>query len=182
MGMRTRPKRAKGVVYERASDGYELMYIEKWVVRSNWIHTCKIRRYDNSTLPHGLINEMARLVCEGRCDDSAEGATSIEQVTQQLMDCTDGDMIYVVAWHDECEPGMDDVRSTVSGAHNVGHMGKTDVTTCDTSRTHVSHTHKQTTKVSKRRARRPTTSALSAKVWQEMRRHIAGRDQHDGVT
>ena len=50
MGMRTRPKRAKGVVYERASDGYELMYIEKWVVRSNWIHTCKIRRYDNGLL------------------------------------------------------------------------------------------------------------------------------------
>ena len=36
--------------------------------------------------------------------------------------------------------------------------------------------------VRKRRSRRPTTSALSDKVWREMRRQIAGRAQDDGVT
>ena len=36
--------------------------------------------------------------------------------------------------------------------------------------------------VRKRRSRRPTTSALSDKVWREMRKQITGRAQDDGVT
>ena len=36
MGLRTKSTRAKGTVYETASEGYELMYTERMVVRSGW--------------------------------------------------------------------------------------------------------------------------------------------------
>ena len=45
-------------------------------------------------------------------------------------------------------------------------------------------THKapSSVKVRKRQSRRPTTSALSDKVWREMRKQITGRAQDDRVT
>ena len=124
---------------------------------------------------------MARGVCDNN-DRALQDDASIEQVTQQLVDCTGDDMIYVVAWHNECDSGTDDMRGTVSTANENRTMGATSAMTCDNSGEHVNSTHTQTMKVRKRRARKPATSALSEKVWQEMRRHIAGRDQHDGVT
>ena len=69
-----------------------------------------------------------------------------------------------------------------STANEVRTMGATSAMTCGNSGEHVNSTRTQTMKVRKRRARKPATSALSEKVWQEMRRHIAGRGQHDGVT
>ena len=97
-------------------------------------------------------------------------------------DCTGDDMMYVVAWHDECDTGTDEMCSAVSRTHDDGHLGKSIVTTCDTSEAHMNHAHTQAMKVRKRRTRRTITSALSESVWKEMRKHIAGRDQHDGVT
>ena len=61
----------------------------------------------------------------------------LAQITQQLMDCTGDDMMYVVAWHDECDTGTDEMRSTVSRTHDDGHMGKSMVTTCDASEAHI---------------------------------------------
>ena len=101
-----------------------------------------------------------------------------------LFDCTGDTITYVVVWHNEgsleTDEMSDDVTSRMCGE---GGEGRTSVITSAVHGMRRADTQcTQTMGVRKRRARQPTTSMLSEKVWREMRKHIAGRDQHDGVT
>ena len=93
-------------------------------------------------------------------------------------------MVYVVAWHDvrklETDEKTDDVTSRVCGSGGEGRMSVIQGAAHGMGRADAQCT--QVMGVRKRRVRQPTTSMLSEKVWREMRKHIAGRDQHDGVT
>ena len=44
------------LVYAMASDGYELMYTERMVVRSGWEPKCVIERYDSDGIPEDIPN------------------------------------------------------------------------------------------------------------------------------
>ena len=101
-------------------------------------------------------------------------------------------MIYVIIRHGE-------IRHD-GGGTSAGHGQQHDATGAQPSQRrwargvnvmdkYCTHANTQSTqvipsanKVVKRRARRPTTSVLSDKVWREMRKQIGGRAQHDGVT
>ena len=171
MGLQTRRKRAKGAVYERASDGYELMYTDKMVVRSNWIPNCKVERYDDSTLPDGVLHEMAQLVRRHRRGSGEGDDGNIEQIAQHLTDCTGDAMAYVVVWHGVESSSTGDTSGVASHVSGDASEVRRKDGRCT-----------RPVKVRQRRMRQPATSMLSEKVWREMRKCIAGRDQHDGVT
>jgi len=183
MGLRTRRTRAKGVVYESASEGYELMYTECMVVRSAWEPTCRIERYKNSEVPGAVLDEMAHNVYMHKYgEDGARECDEMREIRENIKDCTRGDMIYVVIRHnkrtqdDRCE--RKDEGDALSGGSGATAMpvgtrcgGGTQTSSMSSG-----------TRVRRRQLRRPTTSALSDKVWREMRKHITGRAQDDGVT
>ena len=113
----------------------------------------------------------------------------VHQKCNELNDCTDGMMVYIVIRHDKkaqrdmSAQERDGSNSCVISDGRSGDSGASGMRDAPSS---VDHTQMNSVAsevgVRKRRSRRPTTSTLSDKVWREMRKQITGRAQDDGVT
>ena len=161
------------------------MGTRKW--RSEWAPTCRIERYKNSEVPRAVLDEIANTVYTHKNGgSSAQECEAMREIKENISDCTRGDMIYIVIRHDKkiqnngCERESARNGSQRGGRSNgSGVTAQPNSTECDNS-TRMNNV--SGTRVRKRHLRRPTTSALSDKVWREMRKQVTGRAQDDGVT
>ena len=108
-GLRTKRARAKGTVYEAASEGYELMYTERMVVRSGWEPKCGVERYENKGVPGSVLDELAAALHIHKYGSlsvrKSEEMREIKNELSDCSDCTDGMMVYVAGNHNTVRIG-----------------------------------------------------------------------------
>ena len=149
-----------------------------------------IERYDGKGTPGNVLDELAAVLQIHKYgSNSKHKSEEARKIRNEISDCTDGMMVYVVMRHDKkaqrdmSAQERDGSNSCVISDGQNGDTGAIEMRDINSSvnHTHVNHMPSEVG-IRKRRSRRPTTSTLSDKVWREMRKQITGRAQDDGVT
>ena len=151
------------------------------VVRSGWEPQCKVERYENNGVPGQILDEIANVVHMHKYGErSAQNCDNMREIRNNVSDCTRGDMMYIVIRHDK-KTQNNELQTVRGRLDNDGSAAAMHDGTRNAASTQA-HNTPSSMRMRKRQSRRPTTSALSDKVWREMRKQITGRAQDDGVT